>query len=105
VLAKASKQRLPKLEHLEQGTRVRDFIADEDLGDAMSGDRIATQEISHLDRMLRTTLSRLRRLHFKNLGSLLRLQESLDPALYADRAAAPEADAGIDEDEDEDEVA
>lgn len=101
VLAKATKQRMPKLEHLEQGTSVRDFIADEDLGDAMSGDRIVTQEIAHLHQVLQTTLSRLRRLHFKNLGSLLRLQESLDPALYADRGAAPEADASIDGDDDE----
>jgi len=91
VLAKAGKQRVPKLEHLEQGASVADFIADEDLGDAMSGDRIATQEISHLARMLQKTLSRLRRLHFKNLGSLLRLQESLDPALYADFKAATSA--------------
>lgn len=84
VFAKARKQRVPKLEHLEQGTSVGDFIADEDLGDPMSGDRIAAQEIFQLGRLLQKTLSRLRRLHFKNLGSLLRLQETLDPALYAD---------------------
>ena len=106
VLAKTIKQRVPKLEHLERGTSVRDFIADEALGDAMSGDRIATQEIAHLERVLQTTLSRLRRLHFKNLGSLLRLQEDLDPTLYTDRAVAPDADASSegDEDDDDDEV-
>lgn len=106
VLAKAIKQRVPKLEHLEQGTSVRDFIADEALGEAVSGDRISAQEISHLDRILRTTLSRLRRLHFKNLGSLLRLQEGLDPSLYAGHAAAPAAQyASSDSDEDEHDVA
>lgn len=102
VLAKAIKQRVPQLEHLEAGTSVRDFIADEALGDAISGDRIAAQEIAHLERVLRTTLSRLRRLHFKNLGSLLRLQEGLDPGLYADRAVTPEPDANIDRDDDSD---
>jgi Zn-dependent protease with chaperone function len=107
VRAKAIKQRLPKLEHLEQGTSVRDFIGDVVLGDAMSGDRIATQEIANLERVLQTTLSRLRRLHLKNLGSLLRLQESLDPTLYANHAPTPKAEAGIpgDEETDEDDVA
>jgi hypothetical protein len=98
---------VPKLEHLEQGTSVRDFIGDVVLGDAMSGDRIATQEIANLERVLQTTLSRLRRLHLKNLGSLLRLQESLDPTLYANHAPTPKAEAGIpgDEETDEDDVA
>jgi len=105
VLAKAIKQRVPKLEHLEKGTSVRDFIADEPLGHAVSGDRIAAQEISHLARVLETTLSRLRRLHFKNLGALLRLQEDLDPTLYTDRASAPAVDAAADTDEDEGEPA
>lgn len=102
VLAKAIKQRVPKLEHLERGTSVRDFIADEALGDVMGGNRIASQEVAHLGRMLQKTLARLRRLHFKNLGALLRLQEELDPALYASRtgraapAAEPEPDPGDD---------
>jgi len=102
VLAKALKQRVPKLEHLEAGTSVRDFIDDEPLGDSMSGSRIAVQDIAHLERVLGTTLSRLRRLHFKNLGALMRLQKSLEPTLYADRAA-PETDEHDDSDEDEDE--
>jgi len=102
VLAKAIKQRVPKLEHLEAGTSVREFIDDEPLGDSMSGSRIAVQDIAHLERVLGTTLSRLRRLHFKNLGALLRLQESLEPTLYADRAT-PEPDDSVD-DSDEDEA-
>lgn len=103
VLAKTIKQRVPKLEHLEEGSSVRDFISDEALGDSMSGNRISTKEISHLNRVLQTTLGRLRRLHYKNLGSLLRLQERLDPTLYSGDAAATDADdrAGVDE-EDED---
>lgn len=105
VLAKSIKQRVPKLEHLERGTSVRDFIADQPLGDVMSGDRMSGREISHLERVLRTTRSRVLLLHFKNLGSLLRLQEGLDPSLYARRAEDVSIQRDESEDDDESEVA
>jgi Zn-dependent protease with chaperone function len=105
VLAKTIKQRVPKLEHLEEGSSVRDYISDEALGDSMSGNRISNQEITHLHRVLQTTLGRLRRLHYKNLGSLLRLQERLDPTLHAGYAASPSAEVEVDHEEDEEDVA
>jgi hypothetical protein len=109
VLVASTEQHLPKLGQLEAGQRVRDFILDEPLGERVHGDRIAGDDISRLGRVLGKMLSRLRRLHFKNLGSLLRLQEQLDPALYVDPASGNPTSEPVrsdrDDDEQDDEIA
>lgn len=92
ALLRARKQRVPRLSHIADGTRVRDYVLDGDLVDPLPSDRIEGKSIAELGRQLGLVLSRMRRLHFKNLGALLHLQEKLDPELYGLGAEAPPAE-------------
>ena len=80
VIEKCEKIDLPALKHLDEGASVASFVAPYGLQRSTSmpdGEWITTL-LTQFD----TTISRLRKLHFKNLGALLRLQESLDPELF-----------------------
>lgn len=95
VLEKAEKQRVPKLSHLEEDTKVRAYLLGERLAPAFSGDSLRGEELGEFGRQLGVVLSRLQRLHFKNLGALLRLQETLDPEMYGGaRSEEPSEGAG-----------
>jgi Zn-dependent protease with chaperone function len=87
VLDEARGQRVPRLSHLAENARVRDYILSEEIADPFDRDRLERRLIGELGRQLEITVARLRRLHFKNLGALLRLQERLDPEMY--RGASP----------------
>jgi Zn-dependent protease with chaperone function len=83
--------RLPSLMHLDEVRTVREFVLPEPLVELRMGQNLDGEWASTVVRQLGRVLGRLRKLHFKNLGALLKLQERLDPALYA---AAPEDDDG-----------
>lgn len=76
-------QKLPmvKLSHLEEASSVAAFALEEPLIEAPEPP-VTGEWIGSFLRQFGQVLERLRRLHFKNLGVLLRLQETLDPELY-----------------------
>ncbi len=81
TLARTKKLRIPKLSHIDQSASVAAFTLGERLIEPP--DLPLTGEwIGSFLRQYGQTLERLRRLHFKNLGVLLRLQEAIDPGLY-----------------------
>lgn len=86
---------MPKLLQLEEGASVGSFVAPEPVVDPVPvADRIGGPELITFFKQFGQILGRLRKLHFKNLGVLLRLQERLDPALVgAEAEAGAEADA------------
>jgi Zn-dependent protease with chaperone function len=73
---------LPALFHLEDVESVRAFVLDEPAVEAPPSESITGEWIGAYWRQLSQTLGRLRKLHFKNLGALLRLQEQLDPSVF-----------------------
>lgn len=75
--------RLPRLSHLEAGASVASFVfPDGKVLAPFQGDSIAGTWIGEFCQQFFGAQERLRRLHFKNLGALLRLQEELDPTLF-----------------------
>jgi len=82
---------LPKLLHLEDAATARDFVLPERLV-AEPGEVLTAYWINDLLRQFGQTLSRARKLHFKNLGALLALQEALDPELFATETPRTESD-------------
>ena len=94
VLDRCAKLRVPKLAHMKERMVVRRFVLSDPLVDPPAQTRIEGRWIGEFLQQFHLVLGRLRKLHFKNLGTLLKLQESLDPSLYA--TAAPDADAGED---------
>ncbi|MBI1851173.1 MAG: M48 family metalloprotease, partial [Planctomycetes bacterium] len=80
--------RIPRLSHLEQGQSVRSFVFPGELVSAPAGDGLEGAWIGRFLGEFGQVMSRLRKLHFKNLGLLLKLQESLDPELHGMRAEA-----------------
>jgi hypothetical protein len=91
ALSRARKLQIPKLSHLEQAPSVAAFVLAEPLVEPPALP-LAGEWIGSFLRQYGQTLERLRRLHFKNLGVLLRLQESLDEKLYAAKTARPACD-------------
>lgn len=82
VLDAARRQRAPRLSHLAENARVGEYLPGEEVANPFGHDRLEGRLIDALGRQIGITLARLRRLHFKNLGALLRLQERLDPEMY-----------------------
>src|SRR5690606_26381423 len=82
---------LPALFHLEGGGSARDFLCPEPTVAPPGSDGIAGEWLGAYWKQLDQTLGRLRKLHFKNLGALLRLQEGLDPSLFGAGERAPES--------------
>ncbi|NUQ72576.1 MAG: M48 family metalloprotease [Polyangiaceae bacterium] len=80
--------RMPKLQHIEEGASVASFVLPEGLVPPMDRDEINGAWLMPFVRQLNQVTGRLRKLHFKNLGVLLRLQEELDPELYEDALKA-----------------
>jgi hypothetical protein len=80
--------KMPKLQHIAQGDTVASFVLPERLIEPMNPSRIEGAWLMSFVRQLNQVLGRLRKLHFKNLGVLLRLQEELDPELYDEGSAA-----------------
>lgn len=75
--------RLPRLSHLQPGAPVASFVLPQGKVLALfPGDNVAGTWIGEFCQQFFGALERLRRLHFKNLGALLRLQEELDPTLF-----------------------
>lgn len=91
--------RMPKLRNLEEGATVASFVFPEGLIEPMPADRADGTWITGLMRQHARVLGRLRKLHFKNLGVLLRMQEEMDPALYGDAQPAPDTHAESSDDE------
>jgi hypothetical protein len=81
--------RMPKLQHIEDGATVASFVLPEGLVPPMNPEEIEGPWLMSFVRQVNQVINRLRKLHFKNLGVLLRLQEELDPELY-DAAAKAE---------------
>jgi hypothetical protein len=88
----------PKLAHMNEKTVVRSFAFLEPPSFGFGGDQIRGDQVGELVKAFARALSRLQRLHFKNLGALLRLQEKLDPSLY------PEAKPDEEEEEANEEI-
>ncbi|HLM73098.1 MAG TPA: hypothetical protein VK459_10420, partial [Polyangiaceae bacterium] len=63
----------------------------EGLVPSMNPDQIEGPWLMSFVRQVNQVINRLRKLHFKNLGVLLRLQEELDPELYDDASKAEPA--------------
>lgn len=72
----------PKLAHLAESRSLDDFLLPDELVEPLVSDAIAGRWLAELFGQHAGVSSRLRKLHFKNVGSLLALQESLDPALF-----------------------
>jgi Zn-dependent protease with chaperone function len=83
--------RMPKLQHIEDGATVASFVLPEGLVPSMNPDQIEGPWLMSFVRQVNQVINRLRKLHFKNLGVLLRLQEELDPELYDDASKAEPA--------------
>jgi hypothetical protein len=81
TLQRMRKVAMVQLSHLEAASSVAEFALEEPLIEAPELP-IAGEWIGTFLRQYGQVLERLRRLHFKNLGVLLRLQETLDPELY-----------------------
>jgi Zn-dependent protease with chaperone function len=79
---KCKQLRLPKLTHLDEGATAASFVMPEGILDPMAPTRIEGPWLAQMMRQLDQALGRLRKLHFKNLGVLLKLQEELAPELY-----------------------
>ena len=92
---------MPKLLQLEEGASVGSFVAPEPVVDPVPiPDRIGGPDLITFFKQFGQILGRLRKLHFKNLGVLLRLQERLDPALVGAEAGwGREKEQGGGEDE------
>lgn len=73
---------LPKLSHLAEDATVRSFVLPQKLVRRFDADTLDGEWISAFLRQFQQVIGRLRKLHFKNLGLLLRLQEGLDPQLF-----------------------
>jgi Zn-dependent protease with chaperone function len=82
VVTACTEQPMPALFHLEHCTTVRDFVLSEEVVEELIGDRVTGEWIGAYWKQFQQTIGRLRKLHFKNLGALLRLQENLDPTLF-----------------------
>ena len=83
VLSESRQVCLPKLANLAEGVALHSVLTaggqpPERVPAELSGDWINSYASGYYE-----TLTQLRNLHFKNLGSLLRLQEKLDSELYA----------------------
>jgi Zn-dependent protease with chaperone function len=87
------KIRLPKLTHLDEGATAASFVMPEGILEPMNPARIEGPWLVKMMRQLDQALGRLRKLHFKNLGVLLKLQEDLAPELYAPTDASAKAEA------------
>ena len=74
--------RAPALSQLQRGQEVAAFVFPERPPPPFPKDRLEGAQVGALCKLLFGGLPRLRRLHFKNLGALLRLQETLDPELF-----------------------
>jgi Zn-dependent protease with chaperone function len=81
---------IPKLSHLEEASSVAAFALDEPVIEAPALP-LTGEWIGSFLRQYGQVIERLRRLHFKNLGVLLRLQEALDPELYGISAQSDSA--------------
>lgn len=86
VAERCRKLALPKLSHIEEGATVASFVIPERIIDPRHPERLEGAWIMQLVKQFDQVIGRLRKLHYKNLGVLLKLQEELDPALYGDGA-------------------
>src|SRR5262249_4067064 len=73
---------IPALAHMNDDTSVQEFVLPELPDLVWAGDSLDGRNIQKLVQLFGQALGRLRKLHFKNLGALLHLQEQLDPSLY-----------------------
>lgn len=76
---------VPRLAHMDGARNVAEFMVPRRPEVTFGGDSIHMSEVAELGRTLDDAQRRLRKLHFKNLGALLRLQDGLDPSLVADQ--------------------
>jgi hypothetical protein len=82
ALAKVRKLKRPRLAHLGDERPLDDFLLPEPLLGPLADDGIPASWLSKLFEQHGGIASRLRKLHFKNLGALLAFQEKLDPTLF-----------------------
>jgi len=73
---------LPRLSHMDRERTVGDFVLQGGLVPAIDPHNPDPVWLQTFTQQFQQVLARLRKLHFKNLGNLLKLQESLDPELY-----------------------
>ena len=88
---------LPKLAHMTEKTTVQSFAFVGQPSFVFGGSQVEGERVLELVKTFGPALSRLRKLHFKNLGALLRLQEELDPTLYPPRAPEDDDEAQLDD--------
>ncbi len=91
--------RLPKLANLEQGASVASFAFPTRVVRPPRKGQLEGAWIGQLLEQLDGGAGKLRKLHFKNLGALLRLQEELDPTLFPKDGATGEEAAEASEEE------
>ncbi len=77
VLIKADSIDMPQLKHMGAFEKVRPFLLSEPFVDAF-GEEITGEMINQFLGQLDSIRSRLKRLHFKHLGSLVKFQEELE---------------------------
>jgi Zn-dependent protease with chaperone function len=74
---------LPRLVHLDKEYSAASFVLPtKRVIPPFAGPEIPGAWVAEYLRQFQQVLTRLRKLHFKNLGKLLKLQETLDPALF-----------------------
>ena len=75
---------LPRLSHLREASSVKSFVLEERLLEPPPGKSIDGEWIQLYLKQFQQVVGRLRKLHFKNLGLLLKLEERLDPGLFGE---------------------
>ncbi len=90
VLEACRTTKMVPMAHLADVSSVRDFVLPEMLLEPRV-EPLTGEWVNTLVRQLGQVLGRLRKLHFKNLGALLRQQEQLDPELFVTTEAEDEA--------------
>ncbi len=81
--------RLPAVSHLEEDATAASFVFPGPLLGPLPEENIPGPWVGKLVEQFSQAIGRLRKLHYKNLGQLLRLQESLAPGLFPEAGNAP----------------
>jgi hypothetical protein len=76
---------LPRLSQLAEESSLRSFVLPQDVVPCFHDDSLSGEWLQRYLKQFQQVLGRLRKLHFKNLGLLLRLQERMDPKLFTVR--------------------
>ena len=83
--------RLPRLRHMDAEKTVGSFLLREPFVGPLDPSRPDAQWLPTFLGQFQQVLTKLRKLHYKNLGNLLKLQERLDPGLFAPADSTAEA--------------